>query len=647
MMRPDSGARLGSGSDATLEIRLPFVMVLVALPFLLFTLRLFQLQILQGEQYEGIAHGNAVRMVRLEAPRGDILDREGRVLATARPAFGVTVMPSDLRTPETTFAALGQLIDAEPAALSEKVGSPRGRRRFQAVRLAGDLTVDHRARVEAHLYALPGINTDVRPRRDYVEGEFASHLLGTIGEIRRDQLQSGAYGGYRAGEVIGQSGVEKRLETDLRGKAGGRNVVVDVAGRVVKLLDEHKPEPGRSVTLTLDRDLQRVAEAGFLPEVLGAHAPMGAVVAMDPRNGDVLALVSKPGFDPNDFAGGIDTETWQKLTGDEWKPLQNRAISGVYPPGSAYKPVVAAAGLEDGLVTPETKKFCPGHFRLGRRTYRCWRRAGHGWVDLHDALKMSCDVYFYELGRDLGIDRIADFARRFRFGHRTGIRLANEKGGLVPTKKWKERRFGEPWVGGETISASIGQGYNLSTPIQLTVAYAALANGGVIVKPRIVLRRETREGVVEAGEPEVVGNLGLAPEHLQAILGGLEAVVGEQRGTGGRSRVPGVRVAGKTGTAQVVGMKHTEDLEEDEIPIRNRDHAWFVAFAPVEAPEIVVSVLVEHGGHGGSAAAPIAQKVLARYFEKQRERNEEAVAALAAEALGAPAPAAPEGGATP
>jgi penicillin-binding protein 2 len=628
MMRPDPGARLGSGSDATFETRLPFLMALVVLTFLLFALRLFQLQILRGEEYEGIAHGNAVRLVRLEAPRGDILDREGRVLATARPAFGVTVMPSDLRESDRTYSALGMLLDTEPAPLRDKVGSPRGRRRFQAVRLAGDLSFDHRARVEAHLYALPGVNTDVRPRRHYVEGEFASHLLGTIGEIRRDQLQSRDFAGYRSGEVIGQSGVEKLLEGDLRGRAGGRNVVVDVAGRVVELLDEREPEPGGTVTLTLDLDLQREAEAGFLPDVLGERARMGALVALDPRTGDVLALVSKPGFDPNDFAGGIDSKTWQALTSDEWRPLQNRAIAGQYPPGSAYKPVVAAAALEDGLITPETKKFCPGHFRYGRRTYRCWRRAGHGWVDLHDALKMSCDVYFYELGRELGIDRIADFARAFHLGQRSGIALPTEASGLVPTKKWKERRFGEAWMGGETISAAIGQGFNLTTPLQLAVAYAGLANDGVLMKPRIVLRRETQDGVFEADEPKVLGRLPVAPEHLAVIRAGLEAVVGEPRGTGGRARVPGVRVAGKTGTVQVVRMKHTENLEEDEIPIKFRDHAWFAAFAPVEAPEIVVAVLVEHGGHGGSAAAPIAQRVLARYFEKQRERSGDALAAV-------------------
>jgi penicillin-binding protein 2 len=616
------GGRLGAGPDASIESRLPFVIAVIALVFGVFVVRLFQLQILQGEEFVGIAEGNAVRLVRLEAPRGDILDREGRVLATTRPAFGVTVMPSDLRRPQRTLSALGMLLDADAAELRERIGSPSGRRRFQPVRLAGDLSYDHRARVESHLYALPGISTDMRPRRHYVDGVLAAHLLGTIGEIQLEQLRTREFRDYRSGEVIGQSGIEKLLEHHLRGRAGGRNVVVDVAGRVVELLEERKPEPGGSVTLTIDRDLQRVAEEGFRPDVLGGPARMGGVVALDPRNGDLLALVSKPCFDPNDFAGGIDAETWKRLTSDPWRPIQNRALSGQYPPGSAYKPIVAAAALSDGVVTPEQTFYCPGHFRLGRRTYRCWKEGGHGSVNLRDALKQSCDVYFYNVGLQIGIDRIADFARGFFLGRRSGIPLGDEKPGLVPTSSWKERRFGEVWMKGETVSASIGQGFNLATPMQLAVAYAAIANGGVILQPRLVLRQSDREGrVVEADDPVVLGHVPVAPAHLALIRDALEAVVNEQHGTGGRARLRDVRVAGKTGTAQVVRLKYTEDLEEDEIPIKYRDHAWFVAFAPVDAAEIVVAVLVEHGGHGGSAAAPIAGRVLARYFEKRNAQD--------------------------
>jgi penicillin-binding protein 2 len=619
---PAAGKRLAAGPDSSLEQRMPLLIAIVAIAFAGFVIRLFQLQILEGEELAGIAHGNAVRQVRLEAPRGDVLDREGRVLATTRPAFGVSVMPSDLHAPSRTFAALGMLLDREPIELAQAVGEPRGRLRFQPVRLAADLSMDHWGRVESHRFELPGVVTDVRPRRHYVEGELAAHLLGTIGEIGPGELSSEAFEGYRAGDVIGRSGVEKLHEADLRGRAGGRNVVVDVAGRVVQVLDERDPDPGGSLSLTIDLDLQRAAEAAFLPDVLGEPGKMGAVVALDPRNGDVLALVSKPAFDPNEFAGGIGADAWKRLTTDEWRPLQNRALSGQYPPGSVFKAFVAAAALEEGVITPRDTFFCPGHFRLGNRTYRCWKKEGHGTMALRDALKQSCDVYFYQVGTQLGIERIARYAKGFQLGRTSGIPLADEVAGLVPTPEWKERRFAEPWQKGETVSIAIGQGFNLVTPIQLAVAFAAIANGGQILEPRIVLRRTGANGeAIEAGSPVVRGHLPVSAENLALVRDALEAVVGEPHGTGGRARIPGVRVAGKTGTAQVVHLQHTEDLEDDEIPIRYRDHAWFVAFAPVEAPEIVVSVLVEHGGGGGANAAPVAQKVLAAYFDKQRARS--------------------------
>ena len=618
--------RLGAGPDPILDERLPLLVALILLVFVAFGVRFFQLQILQGEELKGVAQGNAVRLVRLESPRGDILDREGRVLATTRPAFGVEVMPSDLRRPEVTFAALGLLIDGDAVALRQRVGNPRGRLRFQSVRLAGDLTFDQLARVESHLYALPGVMTDVQPRRHYVGGDLAAHLLGTIGEIRKDQLTARDFADYRPGEVIGQSGVESLLEPRLRGKAGGRNVVVNVAGRVVEVLDEVRAVPGGSVRLSLDLDLQQAAEEAFLPSAVGEPAKLGAAVALDARTGDVLALVSKPSFDPNAFAGGVDSATWRRLTGDEWRPLQNRAISGQYPPGSSYKPIVAAAILAEKVALPQERIFCPGSFTLGRRSYRCWKKEGHGSVDLRDALKKSCDVYFYTMGLRLGIDRIAKYAEAFGLGRRSGIPLAQEKPGLIPTSHWKLRRFGEKWMAGETVSASIGQGYNLATPLQMAVAFAAIANGGKLLTPRLVLARAEGGRMVEEPAAAPVATVGVSDADLARIVDALTAVVEEPGGTGGRSRVPGVRVAGKTGTAQVVRLDHTKDLEEHEIPIRYRDHAWFVSFAPVESPEIVVSVLAEHGGHGGSAAAPIAQKILARYFEKQRAAAGETLA---------------------
>jgi len=619
-MRGDQirGGALGTAVDSAVERRTPFVAAFIVLIFAIFVLRLFQLQLIEGEKLGRLSAKNSVRTVRLEAPRGDIVDREGRILATTRPAFGVQVIPNDLQRRERTFDALGMLLDEKPETFETLVGHPRGRARFAAVRISSDISYDELARVESHRYALPGVITDVEPRRHYVEGDLAAHTLGYIGEIQSRQLEQREYADYHSGEVIGQAGVEKLYERDLRGRQGGRNVVVDVAGRIVDVLDAEEPVPGGTLMLTLDLDLQRVAEDAFLPDVLGEPSKMGAVVVLDVNNGDVLALVTKPSYDPNDFPGGIDAKTWNELTTDEWRPIQNRAISGQYPPGSVQKAFVAAAALEAGIVDPEETVFCPGHFRLGNRTYRCWKRGGHGSVDLRQALKASCDVYFYQIGLRLGVDRLAEFLRGFQLGQKTGIALGQERSGLVPTEAWKQSRFGEPWVKGETVSASIGQGFNLVTPLQLAVAYAAIGNGGTVLRPRLVREIVDREGDVHPGPAvEVLGKVPVAPEHLARVVDALEAVVGETGGTALRARVDGVRIAGKTGTAQVVRMKHVEDLEGDEIPLRFRDHAWFAAFAPLPQPEIAVVVLVEHGGSGGAVAAPIAQKVLARYFEKK------------------------------
>ncbi|MGH0035220.1 MAG: penicillin-binding protein 2 [Myxococcota bacterium] len=623
--------RLGAGDDPGVERRIGLVGALLAVAFVIFAVRLFQLQIIQGADLRNRSERNFVRTVRLLAPRGEIVDRNGRVVATSRPAFGVGVIPSEVQAAGITYEVLGRLLEREPVELASQVGEPRGRERFQAVVLDSDLSYDGLARVESHRYALPGVVTDSVPRRHYPEHDFASHLLGTIGEIQQQQLSKRRFAGYRAGEVVGQRGLERELERHLRGRDGGRNLVVNVAGREVEVLDEVKPEPGGRVVLTLDIDLQRAAEEAFrAPETeptldpeTGELVPpepdkMGALVALDPRNGDVLALVSRPAYDPNAFAGGIDSGTWRALMDDEWRPLQDRALSGVYPPGSTYKAVVAAAGLAEGVIDPEEKVLCPGHYRLGRRVYRCWRRGGHGPVNLWEAIRGSCDVYFYELGLRLGIDTIARYARAFGLGQPTGIDLPGEKAGLVPSSEWKERARGEPWIKGETVSAAIGQGYNLTTPLQMAVAYAAIANGGVPVKPRTILRLEDWQGeLVEVRSVRLGERVPVDDEHLQLVRDGLTAVVMDPKGTGRRARVPGVNVAGKTGTSQVVRLEHVEGLEDDEIPIRYRDHAWFAAFAPAEDPEIVVVALVEHGGSGGSVAAPVAQKVLARYFEKK------------------------------
>jgi penicillin-binding protein 2 len=622
--------RVGGGSDTDIQQRVPWIAAFILLVFGLFFARLFQLQVIQTDDFRMRSLHNSVRTLRVEARRGDIVDRDGRLLATTRPAFGVQLIPHDVRRPDVVIPALAQLIGRDPAELRAQIGTPRGRLRYQPIRLAGDLSYDQLAGVEQHLFALPGVVSDKRPRRHYVGGELAAHVLGYIGEIQGIQLETRAFADYRQGEVIGQAGVEGVEQKALRGRAGGVNQIVDVAGRVVADLDEIEPVPGGSVQLTIDLDLQQAAEAAFVPDQPGDHTKVGAVVALDVHTGDVLAMASKPSFDPNDFAGGIDSAIWKRLTTDKWKPIQNRAISGQYPPGSTYKPIVAAAGLQAGVIDPNRRVFCPGYFRLGNRTYRCWKHEGHGSVDLHRAIVESCDVYFYTVGRDLGIDKLAEFAKGFHLGSATGITLPQEMTGLIPSSAWKEKRFKEPWMAGETISASIGQGYNLVTPIQLAVAYGAIANGGTVVQPRLVLRRSDSDGrLVEGPPPDAAGRVPVKREYLDLVRAALEGVVEEPGGTGARARVPGVRVAGKTGTAQVVGLKHTDGVDEKQIAFEFRDHAWFVGFAPAQAPEIVVAAVSEHGGHGGSAAGPIVQKVLARYFEKRAVQEVPAQVAFA------------------
>ena len=609
---------LGHSADPIPPGRLRVAGLLIGLVFVLFIGRLFQLQIIQGALLAARSERNSIRTVHLEAPRGDIVDREGRVVATTRPAFELQVIPSELRDADRTWRALGQLLGADPADLAERMGTPRGSARFRPVRLDGDMTFDRLARVEAHRHALTGVVTDVRPRRHYPGSDQAAHLLGTIGEISAGQLESEPFDGYRSGDVVGKTGIESRFEPHLRGRAGGRNVVVDVAGREVDVIEEVRPLPGGRVVLALDIDLQKAGEQAFQEVLEGEPEKMGAAVALDVRTGDVLASVSRPSYDPNTFAGGIDAASWKALTTDEWEPLQNRVLQNHHPPASTYKAVLALALLDAGVITPQSTAFCPGFYRFGRRSYRCWKRAGHGTVNLRRALQQSCDVFFYRYGVELGIDRMAGFASRMLLGRVTGISLGQEAPGLVPSREWKEKRFGEPWYPGETVSVAIGQGYNLMTPLQLAVTYAAIANGGRVLRPRPVLRLETRDGeLVESFPPKIRERVELADAHWEAVRGALDAVVNEPGGTGSRARVEGLRVAGKTGTSQVVRLDLTEGLAEGAIPIRHRDHAWFVAYAPAEAPEIAVAVFVEHGQHGSSAAAPVAQRILAVWNAKR------------------------------
>lgn len=611
---------MGAWIDDLFEQRLRLLGVVMGAFFALFLVRLFQLQVVEGEQHAERSQRNSIRTERLASPRGELVDREGRVLASTRAAFELEVVPSELRDRERTFDLLSALIGDPGEKARQSVVAARGRARFQPVRLADDLSFEQLARVESHRYALPGVLTEVYPRREYPYGSLAAHVIGTIGEIRPEQIEDRRFTGYRPGESVGQTGIESLLEPHLRGRAGGRNVVVDVAGRAVEVLDQVDPRAGGRAVLTLDVDLQLVAEEGLRAAALPGDPQAGVVVALDPRDGDVLALASLPSFDPNAFPGGIQPAVWSSLTKDPLKPLQDRAVAGQFPPGSTYKPFVAAVALQEKIRTPSSAIFCPGSFAFGNHVFRCWKRTGHGSVDLHRSIVQSCDVYFYRTGLDIGVDKMAEYMRGFGLGSATGIGLENERAGVNPSTEWKQERFGKPWYSGETVSISIGQGYVLTTPLQLAVAYGALGTGQ-LVRPRLVRERVSPEGVATPERVDVVGTVPIDPEHLERVRKALRGVVQDGGGTGRRAQVAGLDVGGKTGTSQVVKLAHNEGLKHHQIPWKYRDHAWFASLAPVDAPEIVVVVLVEHGGGGGANAAPVAQKVLQRWWDKKHPKE--------------------------
>jgi penicillin-binding protein 2 len=532
-----------------------------------------------------------------------------------RPAFNVSIAVRDVKDPRKVVSRLADLLEVPPQTLLAKLDQAKGRPSFKPTLLKRDLSRDAVAIVEAHKLDLPGVAITVEPMRHYLEKERASHLVGYLSEISDEELKSGRFPDKGLGDFMGKFGVEKAFESYFHGERGSRQVQVNALGQTIRTLKTVEAVPGKNVYLTLDIDLQRKAEQMLAGKV-------GAVVAMDPFNGHILSLASRPAFDPNVFVEGMTHEAWNLLVSNEFHPLENKAIQGQYPPGSTYKIITAMAGLEEGIINEDTGFYCPGYYKYGNRTYRCWERKGHGFVKFLDALARSCDVYFFQVGEKLGVDRLAEYAKGCGLGAPTGVNLDQEATGLVPTSLWKLKRVGEPWQGGETLSTAIGQGFNLVTPIQMVGLMAAVGNGGWRYKPLVAKRIEAVGGAqVKVAATNPLGRLPASDETLQLIRRGLVASVNRPSGTGWIARVRGIQVAGKTGTAQVVSMEEdAEDTPLEEIPLRLRDHAWFLAFAPAKQPRIAVAVVVEHGGHGSTGAGPIAREMIREYLGKLRER---------------------------
>ena len=575
-------------------------------------LRLYRLQVGQGETWRSLSENNRIRLQRLAATRGLIFDRNGDPLVDNRASFDVVVVPEDTEDLAATIRRVAHFLRTPDLNVKQLVQAARGRPPYEGLVIKRDVDYDAVVALETHQLELPGVSLDAGPLRTYPFGPVGSHLFGYVGEVSEAELEKNP--GYRMGDLIGKAGAEKAWETRLRGVPGGQQIEVDALGRKLRVLTRVPQTQGHNMVLSVDRRLQL-----FTEQLMEEHE--GSVVVMKPDTGEILAMVSKPTFDPNVFARGIRRDEWRQLTNDKLKPLNNRAIQGQYPPGSTFKIVTAAAALEEGAVTPFTRIFCGGSYAFANRTFRCWKRGGHGSVDLHRALVESCDVYFYQVGVKIGVDAIAEYSHRFGLGEVTGISLDHEKPGLIPSTEWKRARFNEPWFQGETLSVAIGQGYVLATPLQMANVIATVANGGTRYRPHFVRRIDNAAGeVVEEIRPEVVGNAGLRKSTLLQIREALRDVVNAPNGTGKKAKLPNIDVGGKTGTSQV--FKMGKQTKTHHMARHLRDHAWFVAFAPVDAPEIAIAVLIEHaGGGGGAMAAPIAHDVADFYFALTRGRS--------------------------
>jgi penicillin-binding protein 2 len=594
-----------------LRARLAWWRALVVVLFAGLVLRFWQLQIVRSTKYEELAQANHVRPIPESAPRGLIVDRHGQIIAENRPSFNLTL---EEERPDT-LAALKALVPLDyPDFNVEKYLREA---RLDAAILKEDIPLEEVARVEARQLELPGSHIQFVPRRYYPAGTRAAHIVGYVGRMTEEQLEKKEFGGAERNDYVGQSGVERIYNEYLMGRNGVQRVVVNSLGRRERVLDQVPPVWGESVQLSIDLDLQRVAEEAF-------EGNAGSVVALDPRNGEVLVLGSFPAYDPNFFSGRFEQKKWLDLVNDEEHPLSNRAIQGRYAPGSTFKLVVAAAALEEEIATPETEMYCQGWVRMYGNVFHCARAGGHGRINMVDAIAQSCNSYFFQLGAKLQIETIARYGRLFGLGAPTGVDLPHEVSGLIPDPEWKKAARNEPWYAGETISVAVGQGSVLVTTMQMARLAATVGTSGDIHRPKLFLRKlavgAVPEPYPESSLQEPIRHVSLRESTWRALQEGMFRAV-NQHGTAGRARLESVSIAGKTGTAQVASRQRIAASADEHRPEHLRNHAWFVGFAPRVNPEIAIAVLVEHGGGGGAAAAPIAQKVFQAYFEGQREER--------------------------
>lgn len=574
--------------------------------------RMYYLQVIESEQYKLLSDKNRIHMRLLSPPRGRVLDRRGIELANNQQNYRVVLIAERTEDVGKTLDALAKIIQIDSYERAKVLRAVKRRRSFVPVTVAENLSWEDFARVNVFAPDLAGIQPNIGESRAYPFGSTLAHVIGYVGAVSAKDLTGDPLlelPGFR----VGKSGVERSRETLLRGKAGVSRVEVNAYGRVIRELNRREGQPGGEIRLSVDAELQSYTMGLLADESASA-------VVMDVHSGDILTLASTPGFDPQGFNIGLTQQAWADLTTDPRNPLLNKAIAGQYPPGSTFKMIVAMAALDAGMISQDQKVFCEGHVELGNQRFHCWKRTGHGRVSMVEAIEQSCDIYFYEIAKRVGIDGITETARKFGLGSATGIEIPAESKGLMPTRAWKLARTGEAWQQGETLVAGIGQGFVLATPIQLAVMTARIANGGFAVKPRLILREGENPGV----PAQKLERLTVGRTSLELVAEGMRRVSNQPAGTAFRARVrdPEMALAGKTGTSQVRRISRAEReirvLRNEELPWEARDHALFVAFAPVKAPRYAISVVVEHGGSGSRAAAPLARDIMIKVQEMER-----------------------------
>ncbi len=618
--------------------RYKYIYILVGLTFVLFILRLWFLQVFQGEELRMFSERNRFKIKKVQAPRGMIIDREGETLVDNFPGFKATITPQYAVDLEPTATVIGEILNIPAFKIIEQVNSEKRKNGpFRPVVIKSNLDRDEVARLDRLRINHPGLDISMSIQRTYLMKDAGAQLYGYVGEISREELprlnkNKAPDEQFQQGDIVGKNGIEIVYDRDLRGESGQDFVQVDARGREITALGvpefigevslSKEPVPGHTLMLTIDKDIQQAAYDAYVK-----HDRIGGAVAMDPKTGEIIAWVNAPSFDPTEFSKGISRSLWSKLVNDPFKPLRNKAIQDHYAPGSTFKVITAIAGLQEKVITKNSTVYCPGFFKFGRRNYHCHLKHGHGNVNVIQAIEQSCDVFFYKLGLSLGIDKLAEYSKAFGLGRKTGINLVNEVPGLVPTSEWKKKTFGEEWQPGESLSNAIGQGFFLTTALQLAQTFSSFANGGPAYQPHFVKKLLNIDGkVLKEIQPELnfdpkegvnTEDIKISKENFDLIKHGLWMVGNGPRGTARWLKVPNTEISGKTGTVQLFSLSADQIFADCKSrPKKQRHHGWFVAYAPSEDPKIVVSVLAEHACSGSGGAGPIARDIIRAYMEK-------------------------------